>query len=168
MDVHRGSLDANGLRIVVVAARFNALVVDRLVDGAVAALQQIGARDEDLSVVWVPGSFEIPLAARQLAERGDIDGVVCVGAVIRGDTAHFDYVSSATTQGIAEVARTSGVPVGFGVLTVDTMEQALDRAGGKQGNKGADTALAVVETINVLRELRRPRTVARPRRSRSS
>jgi 6,7-dimethyl-8-ribityllumazine synthase len=160
VNVHKGRIDASGLRVGIVAARFNELVSHRLLDGAVDALLRHGAEDEHITVVWVPGSFEIPIAARTLAEQGDVDAVVCVGAVIRGETAHFDYVAGEAARGVAAVYAMTGVPSGFGVLTVDTLEQALDRAGGKHGNKGADAALAAIEMVSVLRELRRPRAAS--------
>lgn len=152
-------MDASGMRIGVVVARFNELVSQRLLDGAVDTLLRHGADEADVTVVWVPGSFEIPVAARTLAEDGT-DAVVCLGAVIRGETAHFDYVAGEAARGIAAVQQATGVPTGFGVLTVDSLEQALDRAGGKHGNKGADAALAAIEMASVLRELRRPRAAS--------
>ena len=161
VDVHKGKLDASGMRVGVVVARFNELVSQRLLEGAIDALVRHGAGEEHIRVAWVPGSFEIPIAARTMAEQGDLDAVVCLGVVIRGETAHFDYVAGEAARGIAAVHATTGVPAGFGVLTVDTLEQALDRAGGKHGNKGADAALAAVEMVNLLRELRRPRAASR-------
>ena len=161
VNVYKGRLDASGLRVGIVVARFNELVSQRLLDGAVDTLLRHGADDEHLTVVWVPGSFEIPIAARTLAEQGEIDAVICVGAVIRGETAHFDYVAGEAARGVAAVHASTGVPAGFGVLTVDTLEQALDRAGGKHGNKGADAAIAAIEMANLLRELRRPRAASR-------
>lgn len=153
-------MDASGMRVGIVVARFNELVSQRLLEGAVDALVRHGAGEEQLTVVWVPGSFEIPVAARALAEEGGVDAVVCLGAVIRGETAHFDLVAGEAARGVAAVHQSTGVPAGFGVLTVDSLEQALDRAGGKQGNKGADAALAAIEMAGVLRELRRPRPAA--------
>lgn len=161
MHVHKGRLDASGMRIGIVVARFNELVSQRLLEGAVDILLRHGADDEQITVIWVPGSFEIPIAARTLAEQGEADAVICLGAVIRGETAHFDYVAGEAARGVAAVHAATGVPAGFGVLTVDTLEQALDRAGGKHGNKGADAALAAVEMVNLLRELRRPRAASR-------
>ncbi|MGH7685637.1 MAG: 6,7-dimethyl-8-ribityllumazine synthase [Candidatus Dormibacteria bacterium] len=155
MKVHRGQLDASGLRIGIVVARFNELVSQRLLDGAVDALLGSGADDGRITVAWVPGSFEIPIAARALAESGDVDAVVCLGVVIRGETPHFDYVAGEAARGVAAVHATTGIPAGFGVLTVDTLDQALERAGGKHGNKGADAALAAVEMVGLLRELKR-------------
>jgi 6,7-dimethyl-8-ribityllumazine synthase len=154
--VHAGKLDASGMRFGVVVARFNELVSQRLLDGAVDALVRHGASEDDIEVAWVPGSFEIPVAARELADAGRVDGIVCLGAVIRGETAHFDYVAGESAHGVAAVHASTGVPAGFGVLTVDTLEQALDRAGGKHGNKGADAAVATIEMVSLLRELRKP------------
>ena len=164
MHTHTGNLDATGLRIAIVASRFNDLVVARLVEGAAGALVRGGANEDDINVYWVPGSFELPVVARELADSGGCDGIVCLGAVIRGETAHFDYVAGAAANGIAGVASSSGVPVAFGVLTTETLEQALDRAGGKQGNKGADAAAAVVETVTLLRAIHRPRAAKSARR----
>jgi 6,7-dimethyl-8-ribityllumazine synthase len=156
--VHTGSLDATGMHVGIVVSRFNDIISTRLLDGAVEALRDHGVAAGDIDVVWVPGAFEIPIAARELAQRGAVDAVVCLGAVIRGDTAHFDYVAGEAAQGIASVHATTGVPATFGVLTVDTVEQATDRAGGKHGNKGAEAAITAVEIVSLLRELRRPRT----------
>jgi 6,7-dimethyl-8-ribityllumazine synthase len=161
VNVHKGRLDASDMRVGIVVSRFNELISQRLLDGAVDTLLRHGASDEQLTVVWVPGSFEIPIAARTLAEHAEVDAVVCLGAVIRGETAHFDHVAGEAARGIATVHAATGVPATFGVLTVDTLEQALDRAGGKQGNKGADAALTAVEMVSLLRELRRPRAAKR-------
>jgi 6,7-dimethyl-8-ribityllumazine synthase len=154
-------LDATGMRFGIVAARFNEVVSQQLVNGAVDALRLRGAHSNGINVVWVPGSFEIPIAARELAEHGVVDAVVCVGAVIRGETAHFDYVAGEAARGIASIHAATGVPATFGVLTVDTLEQALDRAGGKHGNKGADAAVAAIEMVSLLRTLRRPGSAER-------
>jgi 6,7-dimethyl-8-ribityllumazine synthase len=159
--VHAGKLDATGMRFGVVVSRFNELVSQRLLDGALDALVRHGAAEDDIEVAWVPGSFEVPVAARELAEAGRVDGVVCLGAVIRGETAHFDYVAGEAARGVAALHAATGVPAGFGVLTVDTLEQALDRAGGKHGNKGADAAVAAIEMVALLRALRRPRASRR-------
>lgn len=159
--VHAGRLDASGMRFAVVVARFNELVSQRLLDGAVDALLRHGASEDDIEVAWVPGSFEIAAVARELSEGGRVDGVVCLGTVIRGETAHFDYVAGEAARGVAAVHAATGVPAGFGVLTVDTLEQALDRAGGKHGNKGADAAVATIEMVSLLREVRRPRASRR-------
>ncbi len=161
MKEHSGSLDATGMRFGVVVARFNELVSKQLLDGAMGALRRCGAADEDVTVAWVPGSFEIGVAARTLAEHGGVDAVVCLGAVIRGETPHFDHVAAQAARGVADVSQTTGVPATFGVITADTLAQALDRAGGKHGNKGADAAMAAVETASLLRDLRRPRDASR-------
>ena len=159
MKVHAGKLDASGMRFGIAVARFNELVSQRLLDGAVDALVRHGAAEDDIEVAWVPGSFELPVAARELAAH--VDGVVCLGAVIRGETAHFDYVAGEAARGVAGVHVATGVPAGFGVHTVDTLEQALDRAGGKHGNKGADAAVATIEMVSLQRALRRPRATRR-------
>ena len=149
----RGDFLARGRRFGVVAARFNEVVTSKLVEGAVAAFRAHGIEDDDLVVAWVPGAFELPLVARRLASDGAVDAVVCIGAVIRGETAHFDHVAGQAAAGIREAAEATGVPVIFGVLTTDTFEQAMDRAGGKHGNKGWDAAMAARETASVLEQL---------------
>lgn len=153
MKILEGNLSAAGLRPAIVAGRFNAFVVDRLVDGAVDAFRRSGADEAAISLYRAPGSFEIPQVARRVLERGGIDCLVCVGAVIRGGTPHFEYVASAVANGVAELARTSKIPVTFGVLTTDTVEQAIDRAGVKAGNKGFDAALAAIEMVSLYRQL---------------
>jgi 6,7-dimethyl-8-ribityllumazine synthase len=149
----RGTLEPRGRRFAVVASSFNRLVVDRLVEGALACFRAHGVPDEDVVVAWVPGAFEIPVVARALAGSGRFDALVCVGAVVRGETAHFEHVATAAATGIQRVALDTGVPVSFGVLTTDTMEQALDRAGGKHGNKGWEAAMAAMEAASVLDQL---------------
>ncbi len=161
-NVITGSPDATGMRIGIVVSRFNDIISTRLLEGAVDALRQRGVAAGDIDVVWVPGAFEIPIAAREIATHGGVDAVVCLGAVIRGDTAHFEYVAGEAAQGIASVHVTTGVPATFGVLTVDTIEQASDRAGGKHGNKGAEAADAAVEMASLVRTLRRGRTADQP------
>ncbi len=148
-----GGRSAKGLRIAIVAARFNHFVVDKLVAGALETLNQAGISAQDLDIVRVPGAFEIPLAARKLALSKNYDAVITLGAVIRGGTPHFDYVAGECARGVSEAARDSGVPVVFGVLTCDDLQQASDRAGGQHGNKGADAALAAVEMADLLRKL---------------
>jgi 6,7-dimethyl-8-ribityllumazine synthase len=155
-----GTLDATGMRLGIVVSRFNDIISTRLLEGAVEALRERGVAAGDIDVVWVPGAFEIPIAARELAARGTVDAVVCLGAVIRGDTAHFDYVAGEAARGIASVHTTTGVPATFGVLTCDTVEQALDRAGGTCGNKGAEAAVTAIEMASLLRSLRRPSAVS--------
>jgi 6,7-dimethyl-8-ribityllumazine synthase len=149
----RGDFQARGRRFAVVAARFNELVTSRLVRGALDALRAHGIGEEDLVVAWVPGAFELPVVARRLAASGVYDAVVCLGAVIRGDTPHFDHVAGQAGNGIRSAAEDTGVPVIFGVLTTDTFDQARDRAGGKHGNKGWDAAMAAMETASVLDQL---------------
>ena len=153
---HAGTLDAAGMRFGIVVSRFNDIVSTPLLEGAVEALEAHGASGHDIEIAWVPGAFETPIAARELATRGGVDAVVCLGAVIRGETAHFDYVAGEAAHGIASVHATTGVPATFGVLTVDTLEQAMDRAGGKHGNKGAEAAVTAIEMVSLLRSLRTP------------
>jgi 6,7-dimethyl-8-ribityllumazine synthase len=148
-----GGRSAKGLRIAIIAARFNHFVVDKLVAGAVDSLTQAGISAQDLDIVRVPGAFEIPLTARKLAASHNYDAVITLGAVIRGGTPHFDYVAGECARGVSDAARDSGVPVIFGVLTCDDMEQATERSGGKHGNKGADAALAAMEMVDLLRKL---------------
>ncbi|RIK92451.1 MAG: 6,7-dimethyl-8-ribityllumazine synthase [Proteobacteria bacterium] len=143
--------DATGLRVAIVVSRFNHLITVRLLQGAVSELVARGADADDLHVAWVPGAFEIPQAARQLAQTGRYDAVVTLGVVIRGGTPHFEYVCSAVTDGVREIVRDTNVPVGFGVLTTDDTAQALARAGGEHGNKGAEAALAAIEMVHVVR-----------------
>ena len=144
------SLDATGLSVALVVSRFNHLISVRLVEGAREVLLEHGARDEDLHLHWVAGAFEIPQAARRLAESGRFDALVTLGSVIRGGTPHFDYVCEGVTDGLRDLMQRSDVPVGFGVLTTDTIEQALARAGGSDGNKGGEVALAAVEQARLL------------------
>ncbi|GBD11254.1 6,7-dimethyl-8-ribityllumazine synthase [bacterium HR23] len=150
-----GSLHGAGLRIAIVASRFNQLVTSLLVEGAKAGLRDAGVREEDVLLAWVPGSFEIPVVAKRLASSGRFDAIICLGAVIRGETAHFDYVAGESARGIAQVARETGVPCVFGVLTTNDTTQALERAGGKAGNKGYDSALTAVRMATLLRALER-------------
>jgi len=148
-----GMLNADGLRIAVVIARWNAFIGERLLDGAMDAVRRHGGDAEGVVVAWVPGSFEIPLVAGKLARSGKYDAVVCLGAVIRGSTDHYDLVASEVTKGIAHVGMETGVPTIFGVLTTDTIEQAIERAGTKAGNKGFEAAAAAIEMANVLRAI---------------
>ena len=148
-----GDCLARDLRVCLVAARFNEIVVDRLIAGATDALIRQGANEKNLELVRVPGCFDLPLVAQRLALSRRYDGLVALGAVIRGETAHFEYVAGQCASGISQAALESGVPIGFGVLTCANLEQALDRAGGKAGNKGADAALAVLEMANLLKRL---------------
>lgn len=150
--MYEGKLGGEGLRFAIVVSRFNRFIGERLLAGALDGLRRHGVADEAVDRVWVPGSFEIPLVARKLAASHD--AVICLGAIIRGATTHFDYVASETAAGIAAVARETGVPITFGVLTTDTMEQAIDRAGGKLGNKGYESALSAIEMVNLLQDLK--------------
>jgi len=154
MVTHEGAMLASGLRFGVVLSRFNSLVGDRLLEGALDTLRRHGAVDDDITLARVPGAFEIPLVASEMAKGGTFDAVICLGAVIRGATAHFDYVAGPLASGLASIAVQTGVPVLFGVLTTDTIEQALERAGTKAGNKGADVAAAAIEMANLLRKIR--------------
>ena len=148
-----GEARAERLRIAVVATRYNAPIVDRLRQGAVDALVERGASAADVAVILVPGAFELPLAVRQAARSGRYDAIVALGTVVRGETAHFDYVAGECAAGIARVMTDTGVPVGFGVLTVDTFEQAIERSGGTVGNKGAEAALAAIEMAALIQRL---------------
>jgi 6,7-dimethyl-8-ribityllumazine synthase len=149
----RGDFLARGRRLAIVVARFNELVTGKLLDGAVQCLRAHGIDEDDLLVAWVPGAFELPLVSRRLAASGGFDAVICLGAVVRGETPHFDHVAGQAALGIRTAAEDTGVPVIFGVLTTDTLEQAIDRAGGKHGNKGWDAAMAALETASVLDQL---------------
>jgi 6,7-dimethyl-8-ribityllumazine synthase len=149
----QANLNADKLRFGLVAARFNEFITGKLVSGAIDALVRHGADAEKITQVWIPGAFEIPLAAQKLARSGDYDAILCVGCVIRGQTPHFDYVAGEAAKGVAQVALSTGVPISFGVITSDTLEQAIDRAGGKVGNEGADAAVAAIEMANLLRAL---------------
>jgi len=144
-----GSLDGVGLRVCVVVARWNEFVTRKLLEGAVATLHERGLGEAAVTVAWVPGAFEVPTAAKWAAMSGNFDAIICLGAVIRGETAHFEYVAGGAAEGIAAVSRETGVPVIFGVLTVDSVEQALARAGGKDGHKGSESALAAIEMASL-------------------
>jgi len=146
-----GDLLAQNATFAIVVSRFNELVTKQLLAGSVDTFKRHGAQDADITVVWVPGAFELPLVADKLAKSGQHSAVCCLGAVIQGETTHHEYINHAVAEGIEQIGRESGVPVSFGVLTCQTMEQALDRSGGKAGNKGAEAALAAIEMVNVLR-----------------
>jgi len=152
-NIIEGKLDAKGLRVGLLVSRFNSFISDRLVEGAIDGLLRHNAEKDDITIVRVPGAFEIPPAAQQMAKSGRFDAIVCLGAVIRGATPHFDYVSAEVTKGVASVSMESGIPVAFGVLTTDTIEQAIERAGSKAGNKGFDAAMAAIEMANLYRAL---------------
>ncbi|MDY0267843.1 6,7-dimethyl-8-ribityllumazine synthase [Trichloromonas sp.] len=151
--VIEGHLDAGGLRFGLVVSRFNSFICDRLVEGAVDALVRHGADAASIDIAKVPGAFELPLAAQRLAQSGRYDALVCLGAVIRGSTPHFDYVAAEVSKGLASVGLATGLPVAFGVLTTDTIEQAIERAGTKAGNKGFEAAVTAIEMVNFLKKL---------------
>jgi len=153
--VFEGQLIGEGLRFAVIVSRFNEFITGKLLDGARDALQRHGVAEENIDVVWVPGSFEIPLVANRVAESGRYDAVICLGAVIRGATSHFDYVANEVSKGVASVGLSTGVPTIFGVLTTDTIEQAIERAGTKAGNKGFGAAVSGIEMADLLRTLAR-------------
>lgn len=149
-----GKLTAEGLRFGIVVGRFNSFIGERLLEGALDALVRHGADDQQITVARVPGAFEIPLTAKKMAETGKYEALICLGAVIRGSTPHFDYVCAEVSKGVAHVSLDAGIPVAFGVLTTDTIEQAIERAGTKAGNKGFDAAMTVIETANLYREMK--------------
>ncbi|MCC6327121.1 MAG: 6,7-dimethyl-8-ribityllumazine synthase [Acidobacteria bacterium] len=150
---HRGRLSAEGLRFAIVASRWNDFLTSKLVDGAVEGLEGLGAAEAEVEIFMVPGSFELPLTAKKLAESGEWDAVIALGVVIRGETPHFDYVAGEAAKGIGQVSMQSGVPVMFGVVTANTLEQAINRCGVKAGNKGYEAALSAVEVANLYREI---------------
>jgi 6,7-dimethyl-8-ribityllumazine synthase len=153
--VTEGNLDASGLKFAVVCSRFNSFIADRLLAGALDALKRSGAKKGDIEVVKVPGAWELPLVAKTLAAAKRHDAIIALGAVIRGETPHFEHVSAQAANGLAAVGLETGVPVAFGVLTTNTVEQAIDRAGGKSGNKGYDAAITAIEMADLLRKLRK-------------
>jgi len=148
--VYEGQLIAKGKKFGIVASRFNEFITNKLLDGALDALKRHGAKDEEIEIVWVPGSFEIPYAAQRMAKgKKKYDAIICIGAVIRGATPHFEYISAEVTKGIAQTGMTTGVPVIYGVITPDTLEQAIERAGTKAGNKGFQAAMSAIEMANL-------------------
>ncbi len=156
--VHEGSFDARDLRVAIVASRFNETISERLVDGAVDCLTRHGVPADQVRVAWVPGAFELPGVARRFVDSGEVDAVVCIGVVIRGETAHFDYVAGQAMTGIGELASRGEIPVTCGILTTENTDQASDRAGGKMGNKGFEAALAAIEMANLYAQLPKPIT----------
>ena len=150
---YEGKLLGEGLRFGIVASRFNELIVSRLLSGALDALQRHGVSKDQIETAWVPGGFELPLVAKKMAESGKYDAVICLAAIIRGATPHFEYVAAEASKGIAQVSLATGLPVIYGVITADTIEQAVERAGTKAGNKGSDAAMSAIEMANLLREL---------------
>ena len=153
MKVIEGNLVAQGSKFAVINGRFNSLITKQLLEGAVDGLQRHGVESDNIEIVWVPGAYELPLIAQKVAESGKYDGVICLGAVIRGSTPHFDYVCAEASKGIAQASMKTGVPIIFGVLTTDTIEQAIERAGTKAGNKGFDSALTAVEMVNLIKQI---------------
>lgn len=151
--VIEGFYEGEGFRFGIVVSRFNIFITQRLLEGALDVLKRHRVSEENICIVWVPGAFEIPLVAKKLAETKNFDAILCLGAIIRGATPHFEYVASEASKGIAQVMLETGVPVIFGILTTDTIEQAIERAGTKAGNKGAEAALAALEMVNLLRKL---------------
>ena len=154
MKIYEGKLVSEGIKVGVVCARFNDFLVSKLLSGCEDGLLRRGVREEDIEVAWVPGAFEIPLIAKKMAESGKYDAVIALGAVIRGSTSHYDYVCAEVSKGVAQAALGSGVPVMFGILTTDTIEQAIERAGSKAGNKGAECAQGAIEMVNLLRAMK--------------
>ena len=153
MKLYEGKLVSEGIKVGIVCARFNEFIVSKLLGGCEDVLLRHGVQPDDISVAWVPGAFEIPLIASKMAKSGKYDAVIALGAVIRGSTSHYDYVCSEVSKGVASVALNSDIPVMFGVLTTDTIEQAIERAGTKAGNKGADCAQGAIEMVNLIRAL---------------
>lgn len=153
MRVYEGNLVSKDIKVGIVAARFNEFIVSRLLGGALDGLKRHEVKDDDIDVAWVPGAFEIPLIASKMAKSGKYDMVICLGAVIRGSTSHYDYVCSEVCKGIATVSLQADIPVLFGVLTTDTIEQAIERAGTKAGNKGYDCAVSGIEMVNLIRDI---------------
>lgn len=154
MKTYEGNLVSENIRVGIVAARFNEFIVSKLLGGTIDGLKRHNVREEDMEVAWVPGAFEIPLIASKMAKSGKYDAVICLGAVIRGATTHYDYVCSEVSKGVASVALASDIPVMFGVLTTENIEQAIERAGSKAGNKGYDSAVAAIEMVNLIREIK--------------
>lgn len=153
MKVLEGQLTAKNMKIGIIAARFNEFITSKLISGALDTLRRHGAEEDNITLAWVPGAFEIPLVAKKMAQSGKYDGLICLGAVIRGATSHYDHVCNEASKGIAMVNMETGVPTGFGVLTTENIEQAVERAGTKAGNKGSDTAMAVMEMVNLTKQL---------------
>ena len=153
-EIIEGRISAEGFRFAIIVSRFNDFISSKLVEGAMDALKRHGGNEDQITLIKVPGAFEIPLAAKKLAESGKFNAIICLGAVIRGSTPHFDYVAAEVSKGIAQVALESKVPVTFGVLTTDNLEQAIERAGSKSGNKGWDAAIAAMEMVNLFKQIK--------------
>ena len=153
INILEGKVVAQGMKVGIVASRFNSFIVQKLLDGAVDGLVRHGVAEEDITAAWVPGAFEIPIVAKQMAESGKYDAVICVGAVIRGSTSHYELVRSEVAKGVAQVSLQTGVPVLFGVITTENIEQAIERAGSKAGNKGYDCAMGALEMIDLIKQM---------------
>jgi len=153
MKTYEGSLVSKGIKVGIIAARFNEFIVSKLIGGATDGLVRHDVKEEDIEIAWVPGAFEIPLIASKMAKSGKYDAVICLGAVIRGATTHYDYVCSEVTKGIASVSLNADIPVMFGILTTENIEQAIERAGTKAGNKGYDCAVAAIEMVNLIKKI---------------
>lgn len=153
MKVYEGSLVSTGIKVGIVAARFNEFIVSKLIDGAMDGLKRHGVKEEDIEIAWVPGAYEIPLIASKMAQSRKYDAVICLGAVIRGATTHYEYVCNEVAKGVATVSINADMPVIFGILTTENIEQAIERAGTKAGNKGFDSAVAAIEMVNLIREI---------------
>ncbi|HAV42043.1 MAG TPA: 6,7-dimethyl-8-ribityllumazine synthase [Acidobacteria bacterium] len=154
MKVYEGKLQAKGYRIAIILSRFNQFISGHLLDGALEALGKLGVEEADIEIYKVPGAFEIPLLAKKLAKKKQVDGLICLGALIRGETPHFDYLSAEVTKGLSQVAMEEGLPISFGILTVETIEQGIERAGTKSGNKGYEAALSLIETVSLLKQVK--------------
>ncbi len=152
MKTYEGKLKAEGLKIGIILSRFNQFISGRLLEGALDALNKLGAAEKDISIYKVPGSFEVPILAKKLAEAKKVDGIICLGVLIRGDTPHFDYLCAEVTKGLAQISMDEGIPVSYGILTVDTIEQGIERAGTKAGNKGYDSTFSLIETIDLIKK----------------
>jgi 6,7-dimethyl-8-ribityllumazine synthase len=152
-EIIEGSLQSSGLKFAIIIARFNDFVANHLLDGAKDALRRTGSAEKDVKIIRVPGSFEIPVVASRLAGSGEYDAIICLGAILRGETPHFDYIAAEAAKGIAHVTLQTGVPVAFGIITADTMDQAMDRAGAKSGNKGFDAAMTAIEMASLFKKL---------------
>ncbi len=152
--IYEGELVGEGLGFGIVVSRFNDFITKKLLEGAIDALKRHGVDEKNIDVAWVPGSFELPLAAKKLAEKGKYDSIICLGAVIRGDTPHFEYIASEVAKGIARVSLETGLPISFGVITADTIEEAIERAGTKRKNKGFEAALSAIEMANLIKKLK--------------
>jgi 6,7-dimethyl-8-ribityllumazine synthase len=152
MKTYEGKLQAKGFKVGLVVSRFNDFITSKLLDGALDALKKLGAEDTDIVIYKVPGSFEVPFVAKKLALSKKVDGIVCLGALIRGDTPHFDFLSAEVTKGLAQISLENGIPLAFGILTVETIEQGIERAGTKSGNKGWDAVFSLIETLNLMKD----------------